>query len=61
MASKPDYYFEYDGAVYCIPVKQLIEESVITESKEYQIDKIVEVSIVNKEYFIQVKEECIEK
>ena len=59
--SKPNYYFNYEGATYCIPVNVLIEEKVVTESEEYKIDDILEATYSDNKYSFKVNNECIEK
>lgn len=61
MESKPNYYFKYEGAVYCIPIKTLIEDEVITESGKYNVDDIIEAKYTNNAYYFMINNECIEK
>lgn|SRR5574344_307846 len=60
--SKPDYYFKIEGAIYCIPVRTLIDEGKIKESNvPGHIDSIIEAEYIGGKYVYEYNDDCIEK
>ena len=60
--SKPDYYYNYEGATYCISVRELINNGILTESQMGDnADSIIEATYKNNQYMYIFNNECVEK
>ena len=59
--SKPNYYFKYEGATYCIKVKTLVEENYITEENIEDMDDVIEAYYDGYNYSFSYNKDCVEK
>ena len=60
--SHSDYYFNYEGAVYCIPVLNLINEGYITENNVGDNkDSLIEANYQDGKYYFEYNNDCKEK
>lgn len=61
MDSKPDYYFKYEGAVYCLVIDSLVDEGIVKRDAFNDEDKILQVSYSSDEYHFSINNECEER
>lgn len=60
--SHSDYYFNYEGAIYCIPVFNLINEGYVTENNVGENkDSLIEATYQNGKYYFEYNNDCKEK
>lgn len=59
--SKPNYYFKYEGATYCLSVQSLIDENYINEDKVEDKTAIIEAYYDGVSYSFKFNKECVEK
>lgn len=61
ITSKPNYYFPYEGAVYCIPISKLVEENLLEANKVEDMNLIIKAIYLNGHYSYSFVDTCTEQ